>query len=801
MIRNYLKIALRNLLKNSLFSFVNVVGLIAGLLFSVLIGSYIWGEWRVNKDLRNAERQLFLASKWKTEGMGMDITTLGPIAKRLKEEYPNLVANYYRWDGITSIVSNGKQLFREGIQLGDSTLLSMYGFELLAGNPTTALDNPFSVVITEAKALKLFGQSNPLGKSLTIQNFAGQQHAFIITGILKELPYNSVTNLLDNQENGLFIPNNTARFFGRDNFESWSNTNVPSYVTLRANAQIGDLVAATKRLVAQNAPEYIKTNLKINPIPLSAYHLQKNNGSVGKMLVALSTIGLFILLMALINFINISIGSSGSRTKEIGVRKAIGGHRSQLIAQFLAESFLLVLFSAFVALLLYSPAKPFFEEIIGREIPRLTALPAVSVLYFLGFVVVLGLLAGLYPAFVLSSLHVIDSLKGRLNSNKEASILRKSLVMVQFATALLVVISASIITQQIHHFFGQNLGYSKEGVVSAQVPRDWSTAGVNKMLAIRDQFKTLPQVKGVSLSYEIPNGNNGGQSQLYPLNGDSTRTVATQALISDENYLNTYEISLLAGTFLSGQRVDSTIVVINETAAQQLGYRNSAEAVGQSLRMLGSSTVYRVAGVTRDFQFGTMERAIQPVVFFDVHFVPFYRFISFKINATNVAASLKAIEKQWTNLIPESPFEYSFMDDTLAGIYKNEIQLKKATYTAGSLAVIISLLGVVGLVALSLQRRMKEIGVRKVLGASPFDITVLFFREFTSIFVAACLVASPLAYYFTNRWLDNYASRITLGPGPFVGAALGLVVITALLIGIQTFKAATTNPIKSLKNE
>lgn len=801
MLRNYLKIALRNLLKNGLFSMVNTVGLTVGILFSTLIGSYIWAEWRVNKDFKHADRQYFLSSKWKAEGMGMEITTLAPLAKRLKDEYPHLVANYYRWDGITSIVSHGSQRFRESIQLGDSTLLSMYGLGLQAGDPATALLHPFTAVITEAKALQLFGKSDAVGQSISIQNFAGQKHDFQITGVLKKLPHNSVTNLLDEKANGIFVPNNTARFFGRDNFDAWNNANVPSYVTLQPNARADEVAKACKVLIDQHAPEYLKANVTVLPIALTEYHLQQNDGLVSKMLVALSLIGIFILLMAVINFVNISIGGSGGRTKEIGIRKAIGGQRSQLVFQFLAESLLLVAFSAVVAMLLYTPAKPFFDEIIGRSIPTLGALPPVFALYFLGFVLALGLLAGAYPAFVLSSMHVIDTLKGKLHRSKEGTLLRKLLVTVQFATALLVVMGATLITQQINHFFGESLGYNKEGVVSAQVPRDWTPAGTNKMLAVRQAFAQMAQVKSVSLSYEIPNGNNGGQSQLYRLGSDSTRSVATQALISDENYLQTYEIPLVAGAFLGGRGTDSTRIVLNEKAVRQLGFRSSADAVGQPLRLLGSPTIYIVKGVCRDFQFGTMQQAIQPLAFFDVSSTPFYRFLSFKIDATDVSASLAAIQATWARLLPESPFEYSFMDNTLAGIYQKELQLKKASYTAGLLATIISLLGVVGLVALSLQRRTKEIGVRRILGASPLDITALFVKDFALVFGIACLIASALAYYFVERWLSSYASRISLSPAAFVWATLGLLLVTVSLIALQTLRAAVSNPINSLKTE
>lgn len=275
MIQNYVKMAWRSLLKNGLYAFVNIIGLSAGILFALLIAAYVWGEWQVNKNLKNADRHYFLTSKWKEANMGMEIVTVGPLAKRLKEDYPHLVANYYRWDGITSVISKGDKHFREGIQLGDSTLLLMYGFELLHGNAASALKDPYSVVITKDKAIKYFGKTDVVGESLNIQSFSGEARDFTVTGVLKDNFENAVTQLLEGDGNGFFIPTNTYTFFNRTDLDAWSNTIIPSYIELKEGVHPTALEAPIKQLIVQNTTDLIKNNLTVVPIPLKEYHLQK----------------------------------------------------------------------------------------------------------------------------------------------------------------------------------------------------------------------------------------------------------------------------------------------------------------------------------------------------------------------------------------------------------------------------------------------------------------------------------------------------------------------------------------------
>lgn len=797
MIKNYFKIAWRNIIKRRFYSLLNIAGLSTGIVFTFLIGAFVWNELQVNKKLRHAKNQFFLKSEWKDTNQGNDITTLGPLSKRLKEDYPNLVANYYRWDGITSVVSKGDKHLRENIQLGDSTLLSMYGFELLYGDARTALNNPFSAVITKAIAIKYFGKTDVVGENITIQSFSGTQHDFAITGVLKEISENSVTQLNDANHNTFFIPTNTFTYFGRFDFEAWANLYIPSYIEVKDGVTAKDLEKPINQLIQQNAPDAIKQNLTVLPVALTDYYL--DNGMIKRMLYALSFVGLFILLMAIINFINIAISSSSGRIKEMGIRKVLGGLRKQIIIQFLTESVILVLLATIVALAAYPFMRPFFGELVGKEIPALSSFPVWFIFIPAIMVLFVGLLAGLYPAIILSSLKSADSIKGKLKTIKENVWLRKSLAGFQFSMASIVMIAAFIVSQQVSYFFSRGLGYNKEYIVASQVPRDWSLAGERKMETVRDEFATMPQISKATLSYEIPNGNNGGQPPVYKFGTDSTQAISMQAMITDEHYPDTYQIPLTAGSFYSSS--DSGKVVLNEKASEALGWKDAKDAIGQQIRIPGDPTVFTVKGVTADFHFGSMQQKIAPFIFFNVRFATTYRYLSFKLKPGNIGKAIAAIEKKWAALLPGSSFEYKFMDDTLKNLYKTEIQLKKAAYTATLLSLIIVLMGVLGLVSLSIQKRTKEIGIRKVLGSSVSGIIILFMKEFLWVILIAGLIACPVAWFIMHGWLSDYAYRISLTATPFIISVAGLAVITAVLITAQTIKAGLDNPVKSLRTE
>ena len=801
MLKNHFKIAWRSLKKKRLYSIINILGLFAGISFTLLIGVFVWQELQGNKNLKNADSQYMLTSQWKDPNMGVDFATIGPLAERLKEQYPHLVANYYRWDGITSIISKDDKNFREGIQLGDESLLNMYGFKLLYGNESTAFKDPFSVVIKFEKAIKFFGKTDVVGETIMIQNFGGDSKAFTITGVLEKIPENSVMPIINKQSSGLFIAKNSAEYFNRADFHDWNLPIFACYVELQPNVSAIQLELPLKRLIENHASESIQNNLKVVPVKLTDYYLNRNNSSLKKMLYTLSFVGLFIILMALVNFINIAVGHSGSRVKEIGVRKVLGSNRRQLIFQFLSESIILVAIATVLACLTFPFLSKGFMELVGKELISLSELPSYFLFLPLLFVLIIGLLAGLYPAFILSSFKSVHALKGKFKIGTKSVYLQKSLLCFQYVTALVVLIVALLVTQQLDSFFGKSLGYDKEHIVTASVPRDWTANGVQNMLTLRNELSEVPSVSNVSLSYEIPNGNNGFQLAVNKANENPEEFYATQSLVVDDTYFDTYGIPLIKGSYLKSGEQNPDYVLINEKALDTYGFLTADEAIGQKLKVDNAEYMLTIKGVISNFHFESMQQTIKPQLFFSVSALYSYRYLSFKLKPGDIAQSLTEIEQKWKQILPNSPFDYEFIDDTLARLYESELQLKKATHTASILSLIVALLGIFGMVSLSINKRLKEVGIRKVLGASVANVSILFVKDFVIVLIISVLIACPIAYLIVNQWLDNYSYRIDIGFNPFL---IGIVLVggaTTLLVILQTLKTAITNPVNSLRSE
>lgn len=790
-------------MKHKGFAVMNITGLSAGIAFVLLIGAYIWSELQVNKAINENDRTYVVQSKWKDPNLGAALTTPAPIGKTLKENFPDLVEEYYHHDGITSTVSKNDRYFREGLQPGDSTFLTLFGFPLLYGNAKTALNDPYSVVITENRALKYFGRKDVIGETLTIQSFSGSKQDFKVTGVLKDLPYNTITNFY-RAKNEIFLPASSLPFFGRDAmFRDWNNVSIINYIRLKKGVKPSDLAKPFKQLIALNTGTIIKQNLELYLTPLNKHYLQTNNGLPLKMITTLALVAFFILLMAIINYVNIFVGSSVSRLREIGVRKVMGSSRKQLIGQFLTESFVIVSIAVIISLAFYPLLRPAFGNMLGKTLPLLSSFPAYYLFVPAFIAICISLLAGLYPAFILSMQPSIDSLKGKLKTVKEKLVFRRSLVTLQFVTAIIVFTGAVIINRQISFAFNKNLGYNKEHIITAELPRDWSRKGVQHMETVRDQFIDLPEIEDATFGYEVMDGANGYGGLLYKASQDSTTSVLTTGLQTDEHFVKTYQIQMAAGKYLTtaGGNYDSSLIVINEAAARALGWKNDDEALGQKLRLQGQPGDLVVGGVVKDFHFGSMHQAIKPLLIAHVRATTFYRYMSFRVRPGNVPATLAAIEKKWAQLLPGSPFSFRFMDETLARLYESELQLKKAAETATLLALVIVILGVLGIVSLSIARRLKEVGIRKVLGASVAQIVILFMKEFGWVVLIANCIAWPAAYVLLSSWLDSFAYRIPMNITPFVLVTVVVALLIAVAVTLQTIRKAMENPVKNLRTE
>ncbi len=802
MFQSYLKIALRHGVKRPFYSIVNVMGLAMGLTFTLLIASFVWGELQVNDRLKNADNQYIIRSKWKQPGLGYEEVTVAPLGKLLKEQYPGLVANYYRFDVLTTAVSNGdKHFVREVAQAGDCTMIGMYGFNMLYGNAQTALKNPNSVVITEENAIKYFGRTDVVGQVLSLSNYAGSKQDFVVTGVLKSLAKNSITYLWDMPVN-VFIPFNSLQ--GRTDTDGWTTWNIATYIELQEGVQAEQLDGPIAKLIATYASKDVKENLRPYLTPLKKYYREFNNSIVKKTIYTLLSVAAFILLMAVVNFVNIAIANASSRVKEIGIRKSLGSLKRQLVYQFLAESILSAMLSMSISLVLYELFRSSFADVVGRIIEPFWAISP----YFLGTVTLLtlliGITAGIYPAFLLASLPSVDSLKGKLKSIKKGVLFRQLLITAQFSIALLVFCGAIVISQQVAYFFNKNSGFNKESILLVSLPRDWTPQGVANMETVRNELGRVAAVKSISISSSTLKSGTDYNINLYPVGKDSTQSTTTSVLQTDENFAETYQIPMVAGKFYGSSKPadHEDKIVLNETAIYSLGYKRADAAIGRQVYSQGYKNPITIIGVTKDFSFRSMRDKVGPTAISHVSGAGhFFSYFSIKIGSENLTHSIASIEKKFHLLLPDAPFEFSFADEALQQLYQSELQLKKAAQTATILAVLIVISGILGMVSLSIVQRNKELAIRKVIGASTQSIILLFMNEFLLALTIAMLIAFPVAYLLMTSWLQNFAYHIDVNWLSFLVVGLSFIIAISLVVSLQTMKAALMNPVKSLRSE
>ena len=792
--RNYVKIALRHLSRHRLFTFIHIICLATGITFALVIGVYVYHEQRVNAGLQDVNNQYIIKSQWKIKGMGLDFTTLPPLAKTMREEYPSLVRNYYRYNPVSNVVTAGDKHLKEDMAIGDTTLISMYGLPLVSG---TTFKNNSSALITENLARRLFGNAGAVGRTITVENLDNTKQDYSVSGVLKDLPYNSVTYLIGNDSYNVFLPTEGNRYYGGDPSTSWRSVYEVAAVELQPGVTPEQMARPIDQILAKYTADTIRHNLKVELAPVRNYYLKDNNGSVEKMIMALSLIAAFIVLMAVINFININIGTSTYRLKEIGLRKVFGGEKRQLILQFLTEAYVLTLISGALSLCLYQCLRPLFSQVLHTQLDSLSQFGITGMGGFVAALTLIGLLAGLYPAFILSASGIIHSVKGKMKGAQGNATFRKILLVAQFTVAIFVFISALTISRQVDYLFHKDLGYSKDRLlIVGAYPKLWDSAGVVHMENVRSGLLQVPEVKNASLAFEVPE-----RRPPAALTYNAGKTSALLPVISaDEHYAQTFGLRLLAGTFFNdnGSAFVPNRIVLSESAAHALGF-TPAEAIGKQVYTNGQPLT--VCGVIKDYQYTSLHEAMEPMVFAQVGDFRSYRYLTLKLNTDNMAQAIQAIERKWKEMSPDQPFEYTFMDDKFQNMYRSEVQLQQAAYIATGLSLLIVLLGLFGMVALSMARRIKEMALRKVLGAGVRDIIALFIRDYTVLLLLANVMAWPLAYLFTRQWLENFAYRVGQSATPYLLVAAFFFVTIAVMIAAQSFKTASESPVGNLRSE
>jgi len=808
MLQNYLKIAFRNLSRNKLFSSINIFGLAAGLAVCLLIMLYIFDELSYDKHHKDGDRTYRLAY---ITGTGDDWSAQpAPVAFTMKAEMPEVqeVTRLLKFPDMDKVLLqnesplNPRKFFESNGYYVDSTFFQLFTYDFIYGNSQTALARPNSLVLSESIAAKLFGNENPIGKPLKLGLPFGD-FVYTVQAVFKE-------NHKSHIPAHFFLSmRNTDLGSWTERQTSWATNNIfHTYVKLKAGV---DAHAFEKRMSAfmdrHEGPELKQAGMTkghfIQHMPDIYLHSSIGNeiapnGNI-RYLYIMGSIAAFILVIACINFMNLSTARSEKRAREVGVRKVIGAGRASLIHQFLGESFLLCLIALAIALLLTQLLLPLFNQLTQKEL-TLSNNPQL-ILWIAGLALLTGLLSGLYPAFYLSSFKPVTVLKGKILNSWSASALRKGLVVFQFTISVALILGAIVIGSQLNYLKNQNLGFKKDQqlilpITSMNVAKNYH--------ALKNEILRTAGVASVTSGSTYPGIRNINDILLYAEGRSVSNNVDVATASIEDDYFETLGLHLLYGRpFARNSMADSNHIILNQTAVKQLGL-DQATAVGKRVtyEFQGAYHNMEVTGVIKDFNFESLHNPIKPLGFsVNNFFANKYNYTIIGLQTAEYTRALKAIEKAWTKINPNAPFEYSFLDQDFQRNYEKDQRTATLVIYSTSIAILIACLGLFGLAAFSAERRTREIGIRKVLGASVTNVTMLLSGEFIRLTLLAFLIASPLAWYGMDRWLRNFTYRVSLSWWMFAAAGGLAIVIALITVSSQAIKSALANPVKSLRTE
>ncbi|WP_224998684.1 ABC transporter permease [Cesiribacter sp. SM1] len=806
MIRNYLKIAIRNLMKYKSISFINLFGLTVGITCCMLILGYILHELSYDRYHANAENIYRVERSWRNPETGMPSLELGSVAPAIA---PLLENDFEVIQALTRLVSPGRvslryedKLFNEqAAYYADEHFFKVFDVEMVKGNPEASFQDPFSMIITEEVAAKYFGSEDPIGKVIRMDS----QYNLKVVGVFKDFPSNS------HLHPGIMISFNTLKdpeIYGEEVMRNdWSNNSFFTYVLLPEQYNHKDLEAQFPAFLdrhRQDGGDKPSKYTFLNLTPLTSIHLHskkdlelEENGDIGRVYI-FSAIALFILLIACINYMNLSTARSVLRAKEIGIRKVVGAGKGELVAQFLCEAVLISWIATLLAFGFTWLGLPWLNKVSGQSltIDSLLRWEVFIPLLLLPFVV--GFFSGIYPALFLSSFKPIRVLKGVASINGGGISLRQLLVVVQFSLSIMLIIGTVVVYRQLQFMQQTALGFEREHVVTFPI----NTAIDENFEAFRSELLASPALKEVGRSSLVPTQRLLDAAGSYIRLGDTLAPTSAEIkfVTVDDHFIPAYGIEMVAGRNFSrefGQ--DTAAFVINEAAARVLGLPSAEDAIGKEFQYHNRKG--RLVGVMRDFHFESLHQRILPLVFFKP-LPPFeYGAVSVKIAGQQVPAALAQLENSWKRFSPETPLEYSFLDDTYAQLYQAE-QRQGTIFTIFScIAIAIACLGLFGLSAFTISQRVKEIGIRKVLGADTSTIVALLSKDFLKLVLVAAIIAFPLAWWAMDQWLQDFAYRIDIPVWAFLLAGMLAAVVAFLTISYQAVKAALSNPVKNLRTE
>ncbi|WP_158861318.1 ABC transporter permease [Lunatibacter salilacus] len=809
MIKNYFKIALRNLLRNKAFTAINILGLAIGIATCLLIMASVQSDLVFDRFHENADRIVRVVFRGSVQGgLINEAHVMPPVADALMADYPEVEqATRIRLMGYPKITYSGQAFRNKSSAFVDANFFQVFTFPFIAGDPTNALGEPNSIVISATTAQTLFKNEDALGKELWMNDGMDR---FIVTGVMEDMPVNSHFH---------FDLLASMATFPESKNPSWMVSEYYTYLLLQSGYDYQNLEAKLPEVAEKYMGPQLQeamgisfdqfkqagNNIGIFLQPLSSIYLHSDMmGELGpggdiRFLYIFGAIALFMILIASINFINLSTASASKRAREVGVRKVLGSDQRQLVWQFLTEYTLLSLFALLIAMVLVKLMLPIFNELADKEISihyfsNLWTLPSL-----LSFGLLVGIVAGIYPAFFLSSFKPISVLKGSLFPSlkgKRSLSLRSGLVVFQFTVSVVLIIGTIVVYSQLEYIHNKDLGYDKEQVLILPNTRQLG----NNAEVFRQRLLQDSRVENVSISGYLPSGlTNNNNFFLYP-EEDVSKQIKTLRYDVDNEYIPTMGMEMVAGrNFADEFGSDLTSIILNETAALALNWEN--EALGKTLTRTdkdGNIKSYQVIGIVKDFHFRSLHERIFPLVMVKGNTDGA---VIAKINTDDVSGLLEEIKLKWTVLASDEPFMYSFLDDRFYQAYETERRMGYILSVFAGLIIFVACLGLFGLAMFTAKHRNKEIGIRKVLGADISTIVAMLSKDFLKLVVVSALVASPIAWWLMSQWLESFAYRINISIWTYLAAGAIVIVVAWLAVGYEAIKAALMNPVESLRTE
>lgn len=799
MFKNYLKIAWRNLCKNKLFSFINIFGLAVGISCCILIFLYVQNELSYDAFNERVDRIYRITSIIHQPKKTDCFAPTSPItAERLQQNFPE-IKKIVRFSSSKRTISyNNKKFFDATVLYADSTLFDVFTLPMISGNPSKALIAPYSIVLTETAVKRYFGDEPAIGKMMKFSDTLN----LLVTGVIKDIPKNSHFKfdcILSRSTVADLNKNNSDWIEGSE--KNWFNCDSYSYLLLAGHVDGKVLETKANKFLDKEMVETKKAIgmwINVGIQPLKDIHLHSHldheikgaeQGDITYVYIFSAT-AFLILLIACCNFINLSTARSLNRSKEIGLRKVIGAMRSQLIFQFLGESVVFSFISCILSLLFILLAIPLFNSFIGTE---LTLTLNVFWIY-LALICCIGFLAGLYPALLMSSFSPIQSLKGKINHGLGDIFFRKGLVVFQFSIAIMLIIGTTLILNQLDFIQHKNLGINKEQVVGIELRGPDQRKGE---ILLKELSKN-PKIIGATLnSFSFKSMSN---ITLLPEGSAENEVTACNVFSVDENFLSTMKVELVSGRdFSKSFPTDvNEAFIVNEAAAKAYGWKTPKDALGKKIEWAFGKKG-KVIGVVKDFNYASLHNGIEPLL---IHIFPqWYNTITLRLKTDNLTATMKDLESAWKVSSTENPFKYAFLEDDFNSLYKSEQNMRTVLSAFTFLSVLVACLGLFGLAAFTIKQRFKEIGIRKVLGASIGGVVDLLSKDFLKLVLISIFISSPLAWYASHKWLQDFAYKVDISWWIFLISGAMALLIAFTTVCFQAIRAASTNPVKSLRTE